>query len=416
MCIRRTVLFLVLFALLLAGCGPKEARRIRRAMPLPGAMQGGDVALDAAVQSVSEEELALRRTEDKVRRTLVSTIQEQGLRLRGNRGIDSACRSTTTALLKAGDLGAVASHLRLELQREQITDVSYLPFTFQMGTDGVVPRDVLDFIRRETRDRGVSHIGVGAARMRGNKVLVTAVLLRRLALLSAFPRQVKEGARHLLWVRPGSSMVRNPHALLASPDGSVEDLKGSNGPRGLEVPLFFNRGKGRYVLQILAEDSFGGQVTNQMEIWVGQPAMRVEKPIPDSEWGSEPETQEAQMFELVNRYRVRHGLAPFQASPLLVKTARAHSRDMRTEHFFGHRSPNHGELGARTARVPGLRGAAENIAMSVSITWAHDGLISSPSHRRNLLNPEMTHLGVGVVSRDSGPIRVVYVTQHLGRF
>lgn len=411
---RRMLLLLALGSLVWQGCSGKTPRRVLRPMPVPGA--GGEMGGMTSQVPVKESEMLLLAAEDKVRRTVVSAIQAQGLRLRGDRGIDSACKSTTEALLGAGDLGTVASHLRLELQREQITDVSYLPFTFQMPATGVVPGDVLDFIRRETRDRGVTHIGVGAAKMRGQQVLVTAVLLRRLSLLSAFPRQVKEGSRHILWVKPGGPMIRNPKALLASPDGTTEDISGTVNSRGLEVPLFFNRGKGRYVLQILAEDTYGTQVTNQMEIWVGQPPMRVEKPVPEAEWGIEPETQEAQMVELVNRYRERHGLRPLALSQSLVESARAHSEDMRSGHFFGHRSPSKGELGQRTGGISGLNSVAENIAMSVSITWAHDGLVSSPSHRRNLLNPDMTHLGIGVVTRDSGPIRVVYVTQHLGRF
>ena len=416
MTVQRLLLVLVGLGLVLQGCGPKTPRRIKRPMPLPGATAPSSIAGDREVMEQTEAEATLLAVEDKVRRVVVKAITEQGLMLRGDRGIDAACRSTTEALIGAGDLGAVASHLRLELQREQITDVSYLPFTFQMTLTGSVPGDVLDFIRRETRDRGVTHIGVGAARMRGQKVLVTAVLLRRLSLLSAFPRQVKEGSRHLLWVRPGSAMIRNPHALLASPDGQTEDIQATRTSRGLEVPLFFNKGKGRYVLQVLAEDTYGVQVTNQMEVWVGQPAMRVEKPLPEAEWGTSPKTQEAQLFELVNRYRQRHGLRPLALSSQLAESARSHSKDMRDGHFFGHRSPRRGELGQRTTEIRGLQTVAENIAMSVSITWAHDGLVSSPSHRRNLLNPDMTHLGIGVVTRDSGPIRVVYVTQHLGKF
>ena len=205
-----------------------------------------------------------------MRRTVVAAIQP-GLQPR--RPWNRCCLPKhNRALLGAGDLGSGASS-KVELQREQITDVSYLPFTFQMPANGGSGRCV-DFIRRETRDRGVTHIGVGAAKMRGQKVLVTAVLLRRpLYSLCA----VKEGSRHILWVKPGGPMIRRPAALLAAPDGSTQDIKGST-TQGLEVPLFFNKGKGRYVLQVLAEDTYGTQVTNQMEIWVGQPPMRVENP------------------------------------------------------------------------------------------------------------------------------------------
>ena len=213
MTVQRLLLVLLGLGLVLQGCGPKTPRRIKRPMPLPGTTTVAPVDGERVFVDQTEAEATLLSVEDKVRRIVVKAIADQGLMLRGDRGIDAACRSTTEALIGAGDLGAVASHLRLELQREQITDVSYLPFTFQMGLTGSVPGDVLDFIRRETRDRGVTHIGVGAARMRGQKVLVTAVLLRRLSILSAFPRQVKEGSRHLLWVRPGRAMIRKPHAI-----------------------------------------------------------------------------------------------------------------------------------------------------------------------------------------------------------
>ena len=419
--VERLVVSTLVVGVLLGGCGPKAPRRIKRPMPLPGVTASAtplntSSSADRRPGSLDTDERTLATVEDKARRAIVGVVETAGLRLRGDRGVDAACRSTSTALLRAGDLGAVASHLRLELQKEQITDVSYLPFTFQMKAGGPVPGDVLDFIRRETRERGVTHIGVGAAQMRGKTLLVTAVLLRRLSLLSAFPRQVKEGSRHLLWVKPGTPMIRSPRAIVATPDGGVFDLAGTTTTRGLELPIAFDAGKGRYVVQVLAEDAYGLQVTNQMEVWVGQPAMRVEKAMPEAEWGTDTATQEAHMVELVNRYRQRHGLKPLRISRGLTETARMHSLDMKNYGYFGHRSPNRGELLQRTEDVPGIRGVSENIAMSVSITWAHDGLIASPSHRRNLLDPAMTHVGIGVVSRDSGPIRVVYITQHLGQF
>ena len=98
-----------------------------------------------------------------------------------------------------------------------------------------------------------------------------------------------------------------------------------------------------------------------MEVWVGQPAMRVEKPLPEAEWGTSPKTQEAQLFELVNRYRQRHGLRPLALSSQLAESARSHSKDMRDGHFFGHRSPRRGELGQRTTEIRGLQTVAENI-------------------------------------------------------
>ena len=122
------------------------------------------------------------------------------------------------------------------------------------------------------------------------------------------------------------------------------------------------------------------------------------------------------MLSLLNAYRIKQGLPTLEPDARLTATARAHSEDMRDHRFFGHRSPRHGDLGSRVRTLPGSRRplVLENIAMSVSVSWAHDGLVASPSHRRNLLDARVTHVGVGVAVREAGPVRVVYVTQHMG--
>jgi uncharacterized protein YkwD len=122
------------------------------------------------------------------------------------------------------------------------------------------------------------------------------------------------------------------------------------------------------------------------------------------------------MMSLLNEYRTENGLRSLQHDDRLTKTARSHSEDMRDHRFFGHRSPRHGDLGSRVRRLesPGQPLVLENIAMSLSVSWAHDGLVASPSHRRNLLDARVTHVGVGVAVREAGPVRVVYVTQHMG--
>jgi uncharacterized protein YkwD len=42
--------------------------------------------------------------------------------------------------------------------------------------------------------------------------------------------------------------------------------------------------------------------------------------------------------------------------------------------------------------------AGENLAMAPTVTIAHRGLMNSPGHRENILNPAFKRVGIGVYS------------------
>ena len=84
--------------------------------------------------------------------------------------------------------------------------------------------------------------------------------------------------------------------------------------------------------------------------------------------------------------------------------ALAHSIDMHESGYVGHVSPNTGSVGDRleAASYKGLT-YGENVALNATITDAHEGLIRSLGHRRNLLSNQFTHLG----RTHKGPERLV---------
>jgi len=106
---------------------------------------------------------------------------------------------------------------------------------------------------------------------------------------------------------------------------------------------------------------------------------------------------EREVFDLVNIQRANHGLQLLEWDNRLATIARAHSVDMATRGFFAHTCPSGITMGARIQNANiSFRWAAENIA------WGHrtpqavvDGWMDSPGHRANILNPNLTHLGVG---------------------
>ncbi|MBI2896338.1 MAG: hypothetical protein HYY06_22465 [Deltaproteobacteria bacterium] len=109
--------------------------------------------------------------------------------------------------------------------------------------------------------------------------------------------------------------------------------------------------------------------------------------------------EEQELLALINTSRAEAGLQPLGIDANLSAVARAHSLDMSTSGFFAHVSPTTGELTDRLAAGEiRFESAAENIALNLSVEAAHRALMDSPPHRANLLSPDLTTLGVGIVS------------------
>ncbi len=111
---------------------------------------------------------------------------------------------------------------------------------------------------------------------------------------------------------------------------------------------------------------------------------------------------EAQMLALMNEARAAAGLRPLVLDERLVPVARQHSEEMFRLKYFGHQSPVTGSPFDRldAAGIAYSR-AGENLAYAQSVSVAHQGLMSSEGHRENILRPEFTRIGIGVVS--AGP-------------
>jgi uncharacterized protein YkwD len=107
---------------------------------------------------------------------------------------------------------------------------------------------------------------------------------------------------------------------------------------------------------------------------------------------------ETKMLQLVNAERTKKGLQPLQADPQLTEVARAHSRDMFARGYFAHVSPEGKSPFDRMndAHVSYLT-AGENLALAHSLSIAHNGLMNSPGHCANILNPSFGRVGIGIL-------------------
>jgi uncharacterized protein YkwD len=109
---------------------------------------------------------------------------------------------------------------------------------------------------------------------------------------------------------------------------------------------------------------------------------------------------EAALRQCANDARRAHGLRPLARSGALDRAARLHARDMARYRFFDHQDPFGRGPAERVALFdPGRRLVAvgENIAFGYPSAGATcRGWLSSPGHRRNLLDARYTSVGAGV--------------------
>lgn len=113
--------------------------------------------------------------------------------------------------------------------------------------------------------------------------------------------------------------------------------------------------------------------------------------------GLPPARLEAAAVRLTNQERTRRGCAPLRVDGRLTRSARAHSRDMAAKGYFDHNSPQGVTPWQRMARAGYSNSAAENIARGyASAEETVRGWMANAGHRRNILNCQITTVGVGV--------------------
>ncbi|OES43488.1 CAP domain-containing protein [Domibacillus iocasae] len=115
---------------------------------------------------------------------------------------------------------------------------------------------------------------------------------------------------------------------------------------------------------------------------------------------------EYQLFDVTNATRVIHGLPVLAWDDRVSGTARNHSVDMAKNNYFDHTNLD-GQSPFDRMEEDGTRfmAAGENLAYGqFSSIFAHEGLMNSAGHRKNIISDDFAYLGVGVaVNNDNQP-------------
>lgn len=120
----------------------------------------------------------------------------------------------------------------------------------------------------------------------------------------------------------------------------------------------------------------------------------------------------ADLLREVNRARRRAGVPPVSPSIRLDCAAQEHAESMALYAYYDHIAPGGPRLGERANRSGYLWGAlAENLMERVTTVDAvMKAWLGSAPHRKNLLNPKYTEMGIGIaLMREGRGYRVVWV-------
>ncbi len=257
---------------------------------------------------------------------------------------------------------------------------------------------------------GVAHAPAGPG-----ETLVVIALQEGAVKLDPAPRELPRGGSFRLRgaVTPP---YRSPQLYVTAADGAVHDLPVvRDGDEGFRADVSCGRDDGRLKVEVVAEDkAHNPTVLANFAVWCGERAPRSVAVAARAAVPDDAAAVETEILLLVNRERAKAGLRPLLWSDLAAGIARAHSTEMRDKAYVAHVSPVTGSPSDR-AKAGGLGTPLllENLARAQSAREAHHGIMDSPGHRGNLLNPDVTHVGIGVAvpAKDSPSARDLYVTQ-----
>ncbi len=304
---------------------------------------------------------------------------------------------------RLGEGGEPPPHEVVEFFTRHLGLVEPVPHILVLGQpdpsalEASIHDSVAQFLARQPYD----HYGAAVV-LREGLTLAVVTLSTRAVELTPVARHQPAGSPVRVRGRLLGALER-PTFAVTQPSGEVTRLAGGAGPAfDVSVPT---TAPGVYRVELLAQGARGDTVVANFPLYVGVDVpTSVTLPAAGAAASSgNVEDVEAQLFALLNDARRAQGRPPLERDEAIAQVARAHSRDMVEHGFVGHTSPTTGSAADRVQRA-GLRSGLvlENIGRGYSAAELHRGLLESPGHRANLVNPDVTHVGLGVVAEPEG--------------
>ena len=390
---RRTALFISLFIALLTSAGAQ-------ALPIAGRYPSGH----AALKSPSEAEATLLRGINAARRSSGLDALEWEPRL------SAVAREHSADMAEHDYFNYDSPRLGSLIYRQHRAGSSAPNARYGIFRNNSL-HGVLEQLKTDDRPLHLgraTRVGVGVFRknlLQG--YFVTLIFSEMHVTLQPFPTQPVPGKTYALRGRVDGG-YRDTRVAITLPNGEVVEQPLPLDEDGrFDDRVAFDRGRGRYVVEIVGSNRMGPAVLSIMHCYAGVPYPEPDFARADDAAPKDLRRAERDMLDLVNAARRKAGLRAIRFDEELARVARLHSRDMVHNDFFAHISPTAGDLEARMNRA-GLtaRAFTENLANNRTLRGAHEGLMDSPAHRKNILDPHATRVGIGSVAQGDDAIMV----------
>lgn len=209
-----------------------------------------------------------------------------------------------------------------------------------------------------------------------------------------------------------SDPYTHPALVVTSPSGQTRSTPQPLNKKGrFDARLELDE-KGSWQIEVMADGPEGPGALVNFPLTVGVPINRVVTMASGDLETKDPRGLEKILFEKLNEARRQNGLARLEWSESIGEVARGYSVEMARTGRIAHVSSISGTVSDRV-RAAGLEllGVAENIAQAGNAAEAHEGLMASPGHRKNILSPDAASVGIGVVVARQPLGAVIIVTQ-----
>lgn len=286
-------------------------------------------------------------------------------------------------------------------------------------TDNLVSAYLSDGNQEQARQRFVkqvqeiigttpfTHYGLAVMR-KGQAWYISLILLTELIELKGVSLELAQPRIQTYTGTLTHEGYSSPDMLVTRPDGKVEEIKiKTMNTSQFQAEINFDQ-KGLYSVEVNLKGPLGALPATNFIVAVGTDYPRDSGIPPEQEKIASLYAAQNKMLALLNHDRTSLGLSSLKLDTVLSQAAQAHCEDMLKNKFIGHNSPSIGTPQQQAAQFSVTDLVAQNIAISRNLSNAQIELMSSPGHRKTILDPLHTHVGFGVTAGDNG---FLYLTQ-----
>ncbi len=248
-------------------------------------------------------------------------------------------------------------------------------------------------------------LAVATKRFGRNSTKIAFVFLDAPIEVDPFPRRLELGQQATLTGRlVGGS--KNPQVFVSDASGGLSTPQQPPG-EAFKADVKCGNRPGKIIVEVRGEYEGNSGIAANFPIACGT-ELPQSVALASEPWPSDPAAAEKKILDQVNADRTAAGLKPVETDPAVAKVAHGISEDIASRGGVVT-----GDIGDRLRKEGiGTPLVLQSAVSDRTFERAQERLMSSPTNRANIMNPDVTHVGMGALSRmDAEGKSMAYVTE-----